>query len=179
MAETIDITLAIFASDQGPGDAERASIMSQAGAFFAKRGAKIISLTDGNALPVPTIAAARAAGGQTEIFADQDFLLPSALENIELRRIPDKAQRLQQFAGAADCFVGLPGSLASISNLFSTTLNLSVSKPVVLLNHRNAFEVLRGFSVDVLAHGKPAAERNFQFADTIEDVWNRAARMVT
>lgn len=171
------LTLAIFASDKGPGDAERASVMTQTGAYLAKRGAKLICLSDGDALPVPMITSARAAGGQVEVFSDKAFQLPSALKDIGQTRIVDRQERLAQFALAADCFVGLPGSLASITNLFFTTLNLGGGKPVVLFNHHNAFEVIRGFSVDVLAHGKPSAEQSFQIADSLDDVWNKVSRM--
>jgi hypothetical protein len=38
--------LAVFASDKGPGDAERSSIMSQAGTLLARHGARIICLAD-------------------------------------------------------------------------------------------------------------------------------------
>ena len=37
-------TIAVFASDKGPGDAERASIMSQAGTYFARKGARVVCL---------------------------------------------------------------------------------------------------------------------------------------
>ena len=52
---TLKPTLAVFASDQGPGDPERASIMSQAGALLARRGARIVCLVEGNCVPVPLI----------------------------------------------------------------------------------------------------------------------------
>ena len=56
---TLKPTLAVFASDQGPGDPERASIMSQAGALLARRGARIVCLVEGACVPVPLITAAR------------------------------------------------------------------------------------------------------------------------
>ena len=53
-------TIAIFASDKGPGDAERASIMSQAGTYFARRGARIVCLAEGRSVAIPLITSARA-----------------------------------------------------------------------------------------------------------------------
>ena len=48
-------TLAVFASQQGPGDPERSSIMSQAGTYFARKGARIVCLIDALTVPVPLI----------------------------------------------------------------------------------------------------------------------------
>ncbi|MDB5537996.1 MAG: hypothetical protein JWQ65_2871, partial [Devosia sp.] len=44
--------LAVFASDKGPGDAERASIMTQAGMYFARHGASIICVAENGVIPV-------------------------------------------------------------------------------------------------------------------------------
>ena len=51
--------IAVFASDRGPGDAERASLMSQAGSYFARRGARIVCLAEDDVIPVPLITAIR------------------------------------------------------------------------------------------------------------------------
>lgn len=177
MADAPQLTVAIFASDKGPGDAERASVMSSAGAYFARRGARIITLTEGGSLPLPAITSARAAGGQVEIFTDDEFEAPKALASIPLTRIADRQQRLKRLSDVAACYVVLPGSLASISNLFQATLGQNIEKPVVLLNHRHAFEVLRGFSADILTFGRPGTDRNFQFADNVEDLWNKVAKV--
>ena len=56
------LRVAVFASDRGPGDAERASIMSQTGTYFAKRGANLICLAENGVIPVPLITAAVSDG---------------------------------------------------------------------------------------------------------------------
>ena len=43
--------LGVFASDHGPGDAERATIMSQAGSFLARKGAQLACLAEGGRHP--------------------------------------------------------------------------------------------------------------------------------
>jgi len=178
MAQNQKITLAIFASDKGPGDAERSSIMSQAGAYFAKRGAKLVCLAQKDMMPLPVITSARTAGGEVELIADQTYVLPPALKDIAVQRIGDNKARLARVSAMVDCFVGLPGSLVSVTNLYFSVASAGLNKPVVLLNHRNAFEIVRGFSVDVFAHTNPKAYKNIQFADNIEDLWNRISRML-
>jgi hypothetical protein len=48
---------------------------------------------------------------------------------------------------------------------------------VILLNRHRAFEVVRGFSADVLSHSLKGHERAVQFADTVEDLWSRTQRL--
>lgn len=172
-------TLAVFASDHGPGDAERSSIMSQAGTYFARRGARLVCLAEGASIAVPLVTSARAAGGDILIVADAGFALPRALGTLAVERLADVEERLTRVAALADVFVGLPGSLASISNLYRSWLKAGDGggKPVVLYNRNHAFEVLRGYDADILSHSIRHHERLIQFADSVEDLWNRVARL--
>ena len=43
-----------------------------------------------------------------------------------------------------------------------------------MLNRHKAFEVVRGFGADVLAHAVPGYDRRMSFADTVDDLWNKA-----
>lgn len=176
MAREPGVTVAIFASDKGPGDAERASVMSSTGAYFARKGARLIALTEGG-LPLPAITSARAAGGEVEIYTDNEFVPPRALSSVPLVRIHEPQERWQRLSAACDAYVVLPGSLASIYSLFHATLGTENYRPVVFLNHHQGFEVLRGFVSDVLTFGRPGKDRNFQFADNVEDLWNKVARV--
>jgi len=54
----------------------------------------------------------------------------------------------------------------------------TAGKPIVFYNRNNAFEVLRGYIADVVAHSVPHHERLVQFSDSIEDLWNRVNRLV-
>ena len=174
-------TIAVFASDKGPGDAERASIMSQAGTYFARKGARIICLAEGQSVPIPLITSARAAGGEITVVGDASFALPRALASVPFEQIPDAGQRFERVGALADAFVGLPGSLASISNLYLSWLKAGGGgggKPVVFYNRNHAFEVLRGYVADVVSHSVPHHDRLVQFSDSIEDLWNRVARLI-
>ncbi len=179
MSTSKQLTLAIFASDKGPGDAGRSSLMSQTGALLAKKGAKLVCLGENEQMPLPAITSARAAGGDVALVADESFSIPNALDGISVERIAQKKDRLNRLAELADCFVGLPGSLASATSLYFTVAELEASKPIVLLNHNNAFEIIRGISIDVFAHSFPKAHKSVQFAESVEDVWTKVARLTS
>jgi predicted Rossmann-fold nucleotide-binding protein len=181
MADQDGPRLAVFASERGPGDAERSSIMQQAGTYFARHGAHLVCLAEGNAIGAPLITAARAAGGDVLLIADMDYAPPSALSDIPVERIADPKARLERVAALANAFVGLPGSLVTTAALYQSWLAAGggeSGKPVVLLNRRGAFEILRGWSVDILAHGIGEPDRIMQFSDNIEDLWSRLNRML-
>lgn len=174
--------LAIFASDKGPGDPERASIMGQTGSYFARRGASIVVLAENGTIPIPLITAARAAGGAVKIIADETIVLPPALNGVTMEVLGTAAERQARVAELADAFVALPGSLLSATELFgcwSLTRERGQSRPVVMLNRHRSFEVLRGYAADVLAPGLRGYDKAVQFADSVEDLWNRATRMAT
>lgn len=167
-------TIAIFASDRGPGDPERASLMGEVGRVFARRGARILCLAEGGVIPVPLITAARTAGGVVEVLADTGIVLPPALSGVPIKVLPDHAERLAYLATAASVLVGMPGSLASATALFQTWAG-GTQLPVVMLNRHKAFDAIRGFAVDVMSASVPGYDRNIQFADTAEDLWNKVA----
>ena len=126
------------------------------------------------------VTSARANGGEILVISDEEFSLPRALASIPLEQVADTDARLSRLAALADVFVGLPGSLASISSLYLTWLKAATGterKPVVLYNRNNAFEVLRGYSADILSHSIPHHDRLIQFADNVEDLWNRVNRL--
>lgn len=164
--------IAVFASDRGPGDPERASLMSQVGTLFARRGAHLLCLAEKGAIPVPLITAARAAGGAVDVLADASIVLPPALASVPITIMPGRAERYARLGEVASAFVALPGSLASVSALFGSW-NRAKPKPVVMLNRNRAFEAVRGFAGDVLSHAVPGYDKNLQFADSVEDLWNK------
>ncbi|WDR06441.1 hypothetical protein PSQ90_02945 [Devosia rhodophyticola] len=181
MATIAHPMLAVFASDKGPGDPERASLMGQAGTYFARRGAKILCLAENGILPVPLITAARAAGGAVTIVADAGMVLPRALTGIPVEVIADRDQRWERVGELADAFIGLPGSLDSATGLFGAWTSAKAaghSCPVVFLNKHRAFEVLRGYAADVLSPGLRGYERIVQFSETVEDLWSRVNRLI-
>lgn len=181
MQATTHPALAVFASDKGPGDPERSSIMSQAGTYLARKGARIVCVAEVGAIPVPLVTSARAAGGEVTVLALEGTAMPAALSGVAVEHLPDREALVARVAALADGFIGLPGSLASASMLFSCWVKSGGGagrKPVVLYNRNHAFEVMRGYAADVLTHGLREHERIMQFSDSIEDLWTRASRML-
>jgi hypothetical protein len=171
-------TLVVFASDAGVGDPERASLMSQVGALLARRDVHIVCLAERGEIPIPLITSVRTGGGTVSVVADDDIRMPAALAGVPLERIADAEARLVRLAGLADLFIGLPGTLASVSGLYRSWVRAgggSSGKPVVLLNRNRAFEVMRGMSADVLSHSVRRHDRMVVFADSVDDLWNKIA----
>lgn len=172
-----NITLVIFASDQGPGDAERTAIMSEAGNLLAKHVKNIICLAENDILPLSLLTSARLAGANVELICDKQYSLPKALNDVKTQIIEMRDERLRALGAMADCFVGLPGSLASVTSHFFTIAELGADKPMVFLNKNRAYEIVRGFSADVFAHSFPKAHRNVQFVDTVEEIWPKIEKL--
>jgi predicted Rossmann-fold nucleotide-binding protein len=171
-------TVAVFASDQGPGDAERAALMSEAGTILARHRVRLVCLADGALEAIPLITAARAAGGEVLILVDEGFVAPPALASVAVERIDDPEARLKRMGELALVFVGLPGSLASAAALYRTWVCAGAGashKPVVLLNRNRAFEAMRGMAADILSHSVPHADRLVTFTDNVEDLWNKVS----
>ncbi|PXA99348.1 hypothetical protein DMC47_03750 [Nostoc sp. 3335mG] len=166
--------IGIFASDKGPGDPERASLMTQAGTLFARRGAHLVSLWEKDYGPLPLLTAAQAAGGTVSIIADAAFDLPPTLAAVPVTVLPDRVARHARLAEEVQVLVALPGSLASADSLFGSWARPGArALPVVFLNRHKAFDVLRGFAGDVLSHSVSGYDRNIQFAESVDDLWNK------
>ncbi len=181
MAPPFTHAVAVFASAKGPGDAERTSLMSQAGTTLTRRNLRIVCLAEGAAVPVPLITSARAAGGEVTIVAGPEFDMPPALEDLNVEVLTDREARWQRVADLSDAFIGLPGSLVSASDLFNSWLQAgggSSGKPVALLNRNRAFEVVRGYFVDVLSHRLANADRLLVISESMEDLWSRLQRVM-
>ncbi len=179
-ADAVDdrVSLVIFASDRGPGDAERTAIMSQAGNLLARNGARIVCLAEDGVFPLALLTTAHLAGADIELVCDRETELPPVLGDIEKTIIENGKARYETLAEKADCLVGLPGSLASVSSLFLTIAELETVRPMVFLNRNRAYEIIRGFSSDVFFHSFQKAHRNVQFVETVEEIWPRVQRLI-
>ncbi|SFZ85912.1 hypothetical protein SAMN02983003_3084 [Devosia enhydra] len=168
--------IAVFASDRGPGDAERAALMTQVGKHLADHRAHTVCLVEGVGAPVPLITSARRAGGRVSLVADETFRAPSAFDGMSVERIADPEARLARLIELADVLVALPGSLASASQLYlawARARRTQAGKPIIFFNRHGAFEVVRGFLADVASHSMPHLDRAVQFTDSPEDMWNK------
>lgn len=152
--------------------------MSQAGSLLARRGARIVTLAQDGTVAVPLVTSARAAGGEVLIIADETAHVPAALASVPIERLADAEARLARIAALADGFVGLPGSLTSVGDLYRSWVRAGggdAGKPVILLNRNRAFEVMRGMAADILSHSVRRHDRMVVFTDNVEDLWNKVA----
>ena len=173
--------LGVFASDRGPGDAERASIMTQVGSFLARKGARIVCLSDDGIVPVPLLTSARTAGGEVTLITSEDYTEPSAFEGVVVEHIPDREARLARLAALSQVYLALPGSLASASSLYLTWVRGGGGpgrKPVVFFDHHDAFKVVRGYAADIISNSIKNHDRYVQFATNVDDMWNKIAWLV-
>jgi hypothetical protein len=173
--------LGVFASDQGPGDAERASIMSQAGSFLARKGARLVCLAEAGVVPIPLVTSARTAGGEVTLLASEQYAEPDAMSGVTVEHIPTREARLARMAQLSAVYVALPGSLASASSLYLTWVRGGGGpgrKPVVFYDHHDAFKVVRGYAADVIANSIKNHDRYVQFATTLDDLWNKVTWLI-
>ncbi|MEO8758100.1 MAG: hypothetical protein ABI398_10175 [Devosia sp.] len=173
--------LGVFASDHGPGDAERASIMSQVGSFLARKGAKLVCIADDGVVPVPLITSARTAGGAVTLIAAEDYIEPSAFEGVTVEHLPDHEARLARLAQLSEIYVALPGSLATARSLYLTWVRGGGGagrKPVVFFDHRDAFKVVRGYTADIISNSIKNHDRYLQFATSTDDLWNKISWLI-
>lgn len=181
MSPDVHPVLGVFASDQGPGDAERSTLMSQAGSFLARKGAPLVCLADAGFVPVPLITSARTAGGDVRLIAGTDYAEPSALEGVAVEHIADREERFARVAALSHLYVALPGSLASATGLFRAWLKGGGGagrKPVVFYDHHDAFKVIRGYAADVIANSVRNHDRYLQFATNLDDLWNKITWLI-
>ncbi len=173
--------LGVFASDHGPGDAERASIMSQVGSFLARKGARLVCLAEDGEVPVPLVTSARTAGGEVTVIADADYAEPLGLTGVTIEHLPGAEARLARLAALSMVYVALPGSLTSAIGLYRTWVRGGGGpgrKPVVFFDRNGAFKVIRGYASDIISNSIPNHDRYVQFADSTDDMWTKISWLV-
>jgi predicted Rossmann-fold nucleotide-binding protein len=173
--------LGVFASDRGPGDAERSSIMSQVGSFLARKGARLVVLADDGSIPVPLVTSARTAGGAVTLITAEDYTEPSAFGGVTVEHVPDHEARLARLAQLSQLYVALPGSLATASSLYLTWVRGGGGagrKPVIFFDHHDAFKVVRGYAADIIANSIKNYDRYVQFANSTDDLWNKISWLI-
>src|SRR5690606_34294112 len=151
------------------------AIMSQAGSFLARKGARLACVVEDMDVPVPLLSSARTAGGDVTLIAGESFAEPSYLTGVTVGHLSTQEGRLARLAELSTLYVALPGSLASSISLYRTWVKSGGGagrRPVVFYDRNGAFKVVRGYAADVISNSIPNHDRYVQFADSIEDMWN-------
>lgn len=175
-------TIGIFSSDHGRGDAERATIMSQTGSYLARKGARLVCVVDApEDIPVPLLTSARTAGGEVTLIVGENFAEPSYLTGITVEHFATAEERLARLASLSTLYLALPGSLLSAIALYKAWVRGGGGagrKPVVFFDRNGAFKVVRGYAGDIISTSIKGHDRYLQFADSVEDIWNKVAWLV-
>ena len=172
-------TLAIFADAASPGDADYPRLLSTAGTLLANAGVQIVCLSENGTYCRPLVIAARAGGAAVTILSDGSLKTADFAAGCSIEVLPEADLRFQRMSEMADAFIGFPAGIVSVRALFNVWVLAgggSSGKPVALLNRNRAYEVLRGYAMDVLSHSLTNSDRLVIFADTVEDLWNRLER---
>jgi hypothetical protein len=83
--------------------------------------------------------------------------------------------------GAGQVVIGMPGGIDTAGTLYSAWTaagGAQSNRPVGLLNHNRAYEVVKGFAGDVASVGRGNIDALIQVAETFDDLWNRLTRLV-
>ncbi len=171
--------LAVFADETAPNDADFPRVLSAAGTLLGEAGAQIVCLSVNGAYCRPLVDAACAAGGDVTILSDGALDAGTLADGAHVEVIAEENARFQHLSDTVDAFVGFPTGIATARALFNVWVLAgggSSGKPVALLNRNRAYEVLRGYAMDVVSHSLTNSDRLVLFADTVEDLWARLDR---
>lgn len=171
--------LAVFADATAPGDADFPRMLSAAGTLFGEVGVRIVCLSASGAYCRPLVVAARAAGAEVTIISDGELDAGELAAGVHVEVIAEEDARFLHISETVDAFVGFPAGIATVRALFNVWVLAgggSSGKPVALLNRNRAYEVMRGYAMDVLSHSLSNSDRLLLFADTVEDLWTRLER---
>ena len=171
--------LAVFADATAPGDADFPRVLSTAGALLGEAGAHLVCLSANGAYCRPLVVAACAAGAEVTILSDGTLDASTLADGIHVEVIAEEDARFQHLSDMVDAFIGFPAGIATVRALFNVWVLAgggSSGKPVALLNRNRAYEVLRGYAMDVVSHSLTNSDRLVLFSETVEDLWARLDR---
>lgn len=172
-------TVAVFAGRLTAQEKGWEQVVSEAGRLCAENRWRVLVLAEGDNLCRPLLQAARRAGAEVLVVADEVVEPASLPKGVLLEVIEDADTRLMRVSDVADGFLILPTTLASIRDLHKAWVLAgggSGGRPVAMLNRNRAYEVFRGFTQDILNQSLANSDRLLMFADTVEDLLPRLQR---
>lgn len=157
------------------------ALYRQAGAIIARHGAHLHCLARNGDWPRALVESALAGGGQVTVASaptQQPLAVSQGVSVLTEDSEPDAGTRIVE---AAQVVIGLPGSIETAGALYASWTaagGAGANRPVGLLNHNRAYEVVRGFAADVASVGRGNIDALLQVSDNFEDLWNRLTRLV-
>lgn len=151
----------------------------QAGATIARHGAQLFCLAHNGQWPRALVESVLAGGGRVTVASGPQapLAVPHGVTVLTEASEQAAAMRIVQ---EGQVVIGMPGSIDTVGALFAawTAAGGAMSKrPVGLLNHNRAYEVVKGFASDVATVGRANIDAMLQVSDHFDDLWNRLTRL--
>lgn len=156
------------------------ALYRQVGTSVARHGAQLICIGRKGQWPQALVESAFAGGGAVKVMVGPS---PSALalpQGVAVETFASDREAARAGVQAAQTVLGLPGGIDTAASLYAAWTEAggaASGRPVGLLNRDRAYEVVRGFIVDVAAHGRGNVETLIQFADNFDELWTRLTRL--
>lgn len=176
MARLTDV--AIFADC---GVTAHQALYRQAGETIARHGAHLYCLACNGQWPRALIESALASGGRVTVATGPMSRRLSVPQGVNVLDEASNEQAAIRIVGAGQVVIGMPGGIDTAATLYSAWAaagGAQSNRPVGLLNHNRAYEVVKGFAGDVASVGRGNIDALIQVAETFDDLWNRLTRLV-
>lgn len=157
------------------------ALYRQAGETVARHGAHLHCVARNGQWPRTLIDSALASGGRVTVAtgpSPRRLTVPQGVTVLE--EVSDQAAAIR-IIEAAQAVIGMPGGIDTAGTLYGAWAaagGARSNRPVGLLNHNRAYEVVKGFAGDVASVGRGNIDGLIQVAETFDDLWNRLTRLV-
>ncbi|WMT87973.1 hypothetical protein NO932_05030 [Pelagibacterium sp. 26DY04] len=171
-------SVAIFADC---GATAHQALYRQAGETIARHGAHLHCAARNGQWPRALIDSALASGGRVTVATGPAPRGLTVSQGVTvLNEASDQAAAIR-IIQASQVVIGMPGGIDTAGALYAAWASAGgaqSNRPVGLLNHNRAFEVVKGFAGDVASVGRGNIDGLIQVAETFDDLWNRLSRLV-
>lgn len=156
------------------------ALYRQAGATIARNGAHLFCLARNGQWPRALVESALAGGGRVTVAAGPSQRRLTVPQGVTVLTEATDEAAAARIVEAGQVVIGMPGSIDTAGALYAawTAAGGALSKrPMGLLNHNRAYEVVKGFASDVATVGRGNIDAMLQISDSFEDLWNRLTRL--
>lgn len=156
------------------------ALYRQVATAIARQGAQLICVARNGQWPQALVEAAFAAGGTVKIVTGPSPATLATPYGVFVEKFSSDEEAALAGVRSAQAVLGLPGGIATAASLYRAWTDAggaTSGRPVGLLNRDRAYEVVRGFIIDIAAHGRGNVDTLVQFADNFDELWGRLTRL--